>query len=89
MLLTLISALIIGVIVGPIARLLLPGKQRISAVMTVLIGAAGALVGATVVASVSDRSGFNVVAIVVGIAAAVVLVVLYGLMTGKSGAPRG
>ncbi len=89
MLLTLISALIIGVIIGPVARLLLPGKQHISAVMTVLIGAAGALVGATVVSTVSDRSGFNLVAILVGTAAAVILVVLYGLITGRSASPRG
>lgn len=43
----------------------------------------------TIVSTVSERSGFNVLAILVGIAAAVVLVVLYGLVTGKSGAPQG
>lgn len=86
MTLTLLSALILGLILGPLARLIVPGRQDISLVMTVLIGAAGALVGAAVVGAVSDGSGFNLLALLTGLAAAVLLVVLYGLLFGKSDA---
>jgi uncharacterized membrane protein YeaQ/YmgE (transglycosylase-associated protein family) len=85
MTLTVLSALILGLILGPLARLIVPGRQEISLVMTVLIGAAGALVGAVVVGSVSDRSGFNALALLTGVLAAVVLVVLYGLVFGRKG----
>jgi uncharacterized membrane protein YeaQ/YmgE (transglycosylase-associated protein family) len=83
MTLTVLSALILGLIIGPLARLIVPGRQDISLVVTVLIGAAGALIGAVVVGSVSDRSGFNALALLTGVLAAVVLVVLYGLVFGR------
>ncbi|MGB7447910.1 MAG: GlsB/YeaQ/YmgE family stress response membrane protein [Ornithinimicrobium sp.] len=89
MTLTVLSALIVGLVLGPLARLLVPGRQEISLVMTVLIGAAGALVGAVVVTAVSDRSGFNALALLAGVVAAVILVVLYGFVFGRKGsAPR-
>ncbi len=83
MVLTLLTALILGLIIGPLARLLIPGKQSISVVMTVLIGAAGALIGSTTVATVTDHTGFNFVALLVGVLAAVLLVLLYGLVSGR------
>jgi uncharacterized membrane protein YeaQ/YmgE (transglycosylase-associated protein family) len=83
MTLTVLSALILGLIIGPLARLIVPGRQDISLVVTVLIGAAGALIGAVVVGSLSDRSGFNALALLTGVLAAVVLVVLYGLVFGR------
>ena len=45
---TIIGALLAGIIIGPLARLVLPGKQNISIGMTILIGAVGALVGGLV-----------------------------------------
>lgn len=35
---TIIGALIAGIIIGPLARLALPGKQNISVGMTILLG---------------------------------------------------
>lgn len=43
---TIITALIAGAIVGPLARLALPGKQSISIPLTIVIGAIGSLIGA-------------------------------------------
>ncbi|MGD2060658.1 MAG: GlsB/YeaQ/YmgE family stress response membrane protein, partial [Acidimicrobiia bacterium] len=37
--------LVAGIIIGPLARLILPGKQNISLGMTILIGAIGAIGG--------------------------------------------
>jgi uncharacterized membrane protein YeaQ/YmgE (transglycosylase-associated protein family) len=42
---TIIGALFAGIIIGPLARLVMPGKQDIGLFTTILAGAAGALVG--------------------------------------------
>ena len=41
----LLSALIVGAIIGALGRLVLPGRQRVGWIMTVLIGVAAALLG--------------------------------------------
>jgi uncharacterized membrane protein YeaQ/YmgE (transglycosylase-associated protein family) len=40
-----ISALLIGIVIGGLGRLVVPGKQRISLLMTILVGIAAALLG--------------------------------------------
>jgi len=42
---TIIGAIVIGLLVGGLARLVMPGKQNIGVVMTVILGAIGAFVG--------------------------------------------
>ena len=42
---TIIASLLAGIIIGPLARLVLPGRQNISLGMTILIGAVGAFLG--------------------------------------------
>ncbi len=79
---TIIAALILGIIVGPLARLLLPGKQDVNLVMTVLLGAVGALVGAIFVSAVSSRTGFNIWALVAGVVVATLLVLFYTAVAG-------
>lgn len=80
---TVIAALILGIVVGPLARLLLPGKQDINMVMTVLLGAVGALAGSIIVSAVSSAEGFNIWALLTGVVVAAVLVVGYVAVTGE------
>ena len=40
-----ISAILIGIVVGVLARLLLPGKQPIGMLVTILVGIVAALIG--------------------------------------------
>lgn len=40
-----IVAVVVGIIVGSIARILLPGAQRIGVILTILAGAVGAYTG--------------------------------------------
>lgn len=57
----LISALFIGAIIGALGRLVVPGRQRISLLMTLLVGIVAALLG-TAVASflgVADARGVD------------------------------
>lgn len=57
----LISALVFGLVIGGLGRLVVPGKQHISMVMTILVGIAAALLGtfAASVFGVSDTPGFD------------------------------
>ena len=43
-----IGTIIFGAVIGMLARLALPGKQQISALLTVALGVAGALIGSAV-----------------------------------------
>ena len=42
---TILSALIVGLIVGALARLIMPGKQNIGVIMTIILGALGSFIG--------------------------------------------
>ncbi|MFI9006672.1 GlsB/YeaQ/YmgE family stress response membrane protein [Actinosynnema sp. NPDC053489] len=57
----LISALVIGLVIGGLGRLVVPGRQHISMVLTLLVGVAAALVGtfAASVLGVSDTPGID------------------------------
>jgi uncharacterized membrane protein YeaQ/YmgE (transglycosylase-associated protein family) len=56
-----ITALIVGLIIGALGRLVIPGKQHIPIWLTIVIGIVAALLG-TVIAratGVADTSGFD------------------------------
>lgn len=82
---TIIGALLAGIIIGPIARLLVPGRQNISVVMTILIGAVGALVGGVIaqMLGVGDTSGIDWIKLGIQIIVAVVCVMLYVSLAGR------
>ena len=67
-----LGLIIIGIIIGVIARLVLPGRQRIGALMTVLLGIGGALVGGIVASAIGtgDIWELNILGTIVGIIAA-------------------
>ena len=73
----LISALVIGVIVGGLGRLVVPGRQKISMVMTLVVGIAAALAGtfAASILGVSNTSGIDWIElalyVVIGISAVI------------------
>ncbi|MDQ3359601.1 MAG: GlsB/YeaQ/YmgE family stress response membrane protein [Actinomycetota bacterium] len=85
---TIIVALLLGIIIGPLARLVMPGKQDISLVMTIVLGALGALIGAWLVAYLTDMDGFNIWALLAGVGVAVVLVLGYLALTGRKDTSR-
>jgi uncharacterized membrane protein YeaQ/YmgE (transglycosylase-associated protein family) len=73
------TALAIGIIVGALGRLVLPGRQRIGFWLTLLIGIAAALAGTLVAGAlgVADTGGIDWIelALQVGFAAAAVALV--------------
>jgi uncharacterized membrane protein YeaQ/YmgE (transglycosylase-associated protein family) len=83
---TILLALVAGIIIGPLARLVLPGRQNISVVMTVVLGAVGALAGSAIFRAVtgkSNTSGIDWIAFFIGVVVAAVAILLYGMLTGR------
>lgn len=80
---SIITAIIVGAIVGALARLIMPGKQSIGVIMTIVLGIVGALVGSWITSALLDRTGFNWIALIVGIVVAIVLIAVYLGVTGK------
>lgn len=56
-----ISALVIGVIIGVLGRLVIPGRQRIGVLWTILVGIVAALLGSALAAGldVADTDGVD------------------------------
>ncbi|MFD5571099.1 GlsB/YeaQ/YmgE family stress response membrane protein [Streptomyces cadmiisoli] len=56
-----ISAIVIGVIIGALGRLVLPGRQRIGVLRTIGVGIAAAFVGTGIAAGlgVADTQGVD------------------------------
>jgi uncharacterized membrane protein YeaQ/YmgE (transglycosylase-associated protein family) len=71
-----LGLILIGIVIGVIARLVMPGRQRIGALMTVLLGIGGAVIGGTVASAIGEGDIFelNFIGTIVGILAAVLLI---------------
>ena len=83
---TIVGALLAGVIIGPLARLVLPGKQDISLIGTILSGAVGALVGGAIaqLLGVGDTAGIDWIKLALQVASGAVAVTGYIALTNKS-----
>jgi len=81
-----IGTIIFGAVIGFLARLVLPGKQNISVLVTVILGILGALAGYYLWGAISDKgdtSGIDWIRWIISIIVAAVLVVAYGSITGR------
>ena len=70
-----VSAIIVGLIVGALGRLVVPGRQAIGCLMTILLGIIGAVAGTAIARSADVHSGLLILVMQVGIAAVGVAVV--------------
>ncbi len=82
---TIIGTIVFGAVVGFLARLALPGKQNISALMTVIIGVVGALVGYWIAGllGVDDTDRIDWIRLLISVAVAAAGVVGYTAVAGK------
>ncbi|MEW2222582.1 GlsB/YeaQ/YmgE family stress response membrane protein [Streptomyces sp. NPDC006990] len=69
-----ISALVVGVVIGALGRLVLPGRQRIGLLWTVVVGIAAAFVGTGIASGlgVADTRGFDWIELIIQVALAAV-----------------
>ncbi|HVR77393.1 MAG TPA: GlsB/YeaQ/YmgE family stress response membrane protein [Acidimicrobiia bacterium] len=82
---TIVWGLVAGIIIGPLARLVLPGKQNISLVMTVVIGAVGAILGGFIAEAIdlAETDGIDWIKLAIQVGVAAVAVLFYGGMAGR------
>jgi len=71
--------IVIGLIVGVLAKWLMPGPDPGGTIMTILLGVAGALVGGAIASALGLGSftGFNIGSIVIAVLGAMLLLFLH------------
>ena len=88
-----IAWIVLGLAAGLIANMLIPGRRQQGLILTCVIGIVGALGGgwaATKIFHIHSLQGFfNLSTWLTAIAGAAVLLLVYHLVTGRSGRSRG
>jgi uncharacterized membrane protein YeaQ/YmgE (transglycosylase-associated protein family) len=74
-----IGTIIFGAVIGALARLVLPGKQSISLLVTIILGIVGALIGYWLAAQIGAcaTSGIDWIRWLISIIVAAILIVVY------------
>ena len=84
MLLTIIGWVLFGLIVGFIARALVPGKDNIGLLATIGLGILGSVVGGLVLSLFTGRISLsNPVGWIGSVVFAIILLVIYNKVTGR------
>ena len=87
-----ISLIVIGLIAGALARLIVPGRQNISILMTIVLGIVGSFVGGFLgflIFQHDPMEGFVQPAGIIGsIIGAIIVLFLYTRFAGRSAARR-
>ncbi|GAB2953113.1 GlsB/YeaQ/YmgE family stress response membrane protein [Nonomuraea fastidiosa] len=80
-----ISALIIGVIIGVLGRLVVPGRQNIPFWLTIVIGIVAALIGTAIAAAlgVADTRGIDWIELIIQVVLAAAGVAGAAALYGK------
>jgi uncharacterized membrane protein YeaQ/YmgE (transglycosylase-associated protein family) len=78
-----ISAIIVGLIIGALGRLVLPGKQDIPLWLTAVVGIVAALIGSAIVGGLRDTNGVDWIEILVQVVLAAVGVAIVSSLRGR------
>jgi len=76
------SWIIMGLIVGVLAKWIMPGKDPGGLIVTICIGIAGAFVGGFIgsLLGIGSVSGFNMISFLLSIGGAILLLILYRII---------
>jgi uncharacterized membrane protein YeaQ/YmgE (transglycosylase-associated protein family) len=83
---SIVLALVVGALIGLVARLVMPGRQNVGMIMTVVLGALGGLIGSWAAAKFgyhNANGGIAWIPFFVGVGVAVVLIAIYETLTGR------
>jgi uncharacterized membrane protein YeaQ/YmgE (transglycosylase-associated protein family) len=80
-----ISAIVVGLIIGALARLAVPGRQRMGILATLLLGLVGAFVGAAIGYAITNSF---IIVLILQVAVAAVGVYLYAGSRSRHSALR-
>ena len=79
-----IATLVIGLVVGAIAKLLMPGKDPGGCIITILLGIAGAFIAGYSDASVGWYPATDIAGWIMSVVGAMILLLLYRLLFRRS-----
>ena len=80
---SILGAILIGLVVGALGRLVVPGKQRIPLWLTIVVGIVAALVGTALVGPMRDTDGIDWAELIVQVALAALGVLLVANLWGR------
>jgi uncharacterized membrane protein YeaQ/YmgE (transglycosylase-associated protein family) len=80
---SILGAIVIGLVIGALGRLVLPGKQDIPIWLTIVVGIVAALIGTFIVGPLRNTSGIDWVELLVQVVLAAVGVALVAGMRGR------
>lgn len=80
-----IGIIIAGAIIGALAKLVMPGKQAGGIIITLILGIIGVLIGYWIAGllGVESTSGVDWLRWIISIIVSVVLIAIYGAITGR------
>ena len=80
-----LSWIVMGLVVGVLAKFIMPGKDPGGIIVTILIGVAGAFVGGYIGSflGLGTITGFNLVSLLLAVGGAVLLLILYRVIKKK------
>jgi uncharacterized membrane protein YeaQ/YmgE (transglycosylase-associated protein family) len=79
-----VYTLIIGLVVGFIARAVMPGEQKLGLIMTAVLGVGGSLVASYAGRALGLYGDGSVAGWIASVVGAVILLVIYGMVQKKS-----
>ena len=85
-----LGAIVLGIIAGYLARLIVPGRQDIGFIMTVLLGIGGALIGYflfTELLGIGDDDKFDLGGLLGAVIGAIILLLIYVKLIDRPGTP--
>jgi len=80
-----LSWILMGLIVGIIAKLIMPGKDPGGLIITILIGIAGAFLGGYIgsLLGLGAVTGFHIKSLLLAIGGSIILLILYRIIGGR------
>ncbi|HEY3438782.1 MAG TPA: GlsB/YeaQ/YmgE family stress response membrane protein [Actinotalea sp.] len=80
-----ISAIVVGIIIGLLGRLFAPGRQNISILVTIIVGIVAALLGSAIAGAlnVQNTSGIDWIELIIQVVLAVIGVSIAARMLGS------
>jgi uncharacterized membrane protein YeaQ/YmgE (transglycosylase-associated protein family) len=85
---SILGAIVIGLVIGALGRLVVPGKQNIPIWLTIVVGIVAALVGSAIVGSLRDSDGVDWIELIVQIGLAAVGVAAVSAMRSRGRSQR-
>ena len=85
---SILGAIGIGLVIGALGRLVVPGRQNLPIWLTIVVGIVAALLGSRIVGTLRDTSGVDWVEILVQVALAAVGVATVSALRSSGGRGR-